>query len=194
MLEGSSIDSMLSIIAAIGDNRELGSENKLLWNIPGELKRFKEITLGHPIIMGRKTWESLPEKHRPLPGRTNIIITRDDSFQLECAAAARSPEQAITSARTVILNGEKKTCPNDAKFLGPVQDDNQKDEIFFIGGGQIFAQVLPMVNRLYLTVVHKTFSEADVFFPEYSEFTKVIERQKMKCPDFSYEFLTLERR
>ena len=159
---------MISIIAAIGENRELGGNNQLLWNIPGELKRFKEITTGHPIIMGRKTFESIG---RVLPNRTNIIITREPSFSVEGALVTDSVEKAVAIAR-------KQEGGN---------------EIFIIGGGQIFTQALPTTDRLYLTLVHKTFSEADVFFPEYLEFKKEIERQEMQGPEFTYSFVTLEK-
>src|SRR5258706_8448727 len=94
-------NTYISAIAAIGENRELGAKNKLLWNIPGELKRFKEITTGHPIIMGRKTFESIG---RVLPNRTNIIITRDPSFVVEGAVVVNSLNEAIHNAKHVILN------------------------------------------------------------------------------------------
>lgn len=159
---------MISAIAAIAKNKELGGGNKLLWNIPGELKRFKEITMGHPIIMGRKTYDSIG---RILPGRTNIIITRDSSYKLEGASIVSSVEEALDVAK---------------KSEGG-------DEIFIIGGGQIFKEAMPIMDRLYLTLVHKKFPEADTFFPEYSEFTKVIEETDMKGEEFDYTFKTLER-
>jgi dihydrofolate reductase len=159
---------MISAIAAIGENRELGKDNQLLWNIPGELKRFKEITTGHPIIMGRKTYNSIG---RVLPNRTNIIITRDPQFKVEGAIIVDSVEQAVAQA---------KQAPG-------------AEEIFVIGGGQIFKEMLAQTNRLYLTLVEKGF-DADTFFPEYqSEFTKEISRQSMEGPEFFYTFLTLER-
>ncbi len=159
---------MISAIAAIGENKELGGGNKLLWHIPGELKRFKEITMGHPIIMGRKTYDSIG---RLLPGRTNIIITRDLSYKLEGAVIAVSLDEALEKAKSSDGGGH----------------------IFIIGGGQIFKEALPKVDRLYLTLVHKTFSDADTFFPEYKEFTKIIEEQDMEGEEFNYTFKTLER-
>jgi len=159
---------MISAIAAIGENKELGGGNKLLWHIPGELKRFKEITMGHPIIMGRKTYDSIG---RILPGRTNIIITRDLSYKLEGAVIATSLDGALDAAK---------------KSEGG-------EHVFIIGGGQIFIEALPKIDRLYLTLVHKTFPEADTFFPEYPEFTKVIEETDMTGEEFKYTFKTLER-
>lgn len=164
---------MISAIAAIGEKRELGGHNTLLWHIPGELKRFKEITMGHPIIMGRKTYESIG---RLLPGRVNIIVTRQPlSFEFEKndeqVHVVNSLEDAISAA---------KTSPGS-------------EEIFIIGGGQIFKEAFSKIDRLYLTLVHKTFPEADTFFPEYSEFTKVIEETDMKGEEFDYTFKTLER-
>lgn len=158
----------VSIIAAIGQNREIGGKNQLLWNIPGELKRFREITTGHPIIMGRKTYESIG---RILPNRTNIIITRDPNFKIEGAIIVGSLETAIESAQAQLGSSE----------------------IFVIGGGQVFKESLAKADRIYLTLVHKFFSEADVFFPEYSEFSKIITKEDKKGPDFDYTFLTLEK-
>lgn len=161
-------NSRISAIAAIGENKELGGHNSLLWHIPGELKRFKEITMGHPIIMGRKTYDSIG---RLLPGRTNIIITRDQGYKLDGAVIVSSVGEALEVAK---------------KSEGA-------DEIFIIGGGQIFKESLPVTDRLYLTLVHKTFPDADTFFPEYPEFTHVVEETDMKGEEFDYTFKTLEK-
>lgn len=174
---------MLSIIAAIGENRELGSKNKLLWNIPGELKRFRDITLGHPIIMGRKTHESIG---RILTGRENIIITRDTDYTVDGGVVIHSLEQALR-----MVNQVSQSHDSSPVGTGKVSEEH---EIFIIGGGQIFREALSQTGRLYLTLVHKTFPDADVFFPEYEQlFTKIIERQDMQGPELSYTFLTLER-
>lgn len=157
---------MISIIAAIGQNRELGKDNKLLWNIPEDLAHFKRITAGHPIIMGRKTWDSLPFK--PLPKRTNIIITRDLDYQAAGAIVVHSLQEARTKV------------------------NQEKDETFIIGGGQIFKEALPIVDRLYLTIVHKSF-DADTFFPDYSQFTKVVSEEDGDSSDYEYSFITLEK-
>ena len=136
----------ISIIAAIGKNRELGKEGKLLWHIGDDLKRFKALTMRHPIIMGRKTFESIG---KPLPGRTNIVITRDENWSHEGVIATHSLEEAIEKAKE--LDGEK---------------------IFIGGGSQIYEQALPYTDKLYLTLIDDE-KEADSFFPEYEHlFTK----------------------
>ena len=147
-------------------NRLIGGENKLLWNIPGELKRFKEITTGHPIIMGRKTHESIG---RVLPNRTNIIITRDQDYHVEGAEIAHSLEKALQLAKT--------------KEGG--------EEVFVIGGGQIYQQALPLADRLYVTVVDGEY-EGDTYFPDYSEFSHATDRQEF-LGEPSYQTLSLEK-
>ena len=156
----------ISIIAAIGKNRELGKDNKLLWHIPGDLPRFKKLTTGHPIIMGRKTFESIG---RPLPNRINIVVTRDSNYNIEGVIVVHSIEKAIEEAK-------KK----------------DKEEIFIIGGGQIYEQVLPFTDRLYLTVIDAQ-AEADTYFPDYSEFKKIISEETNESGGLKYSFLVLER-
>lgn len=158
---------MISAIAIISKNRGLGFENKLLFHIPGELPRFKTITTGHPVILGRKTFESIG---RVLPNRTNIIITRDSSFAVDGAIVVHNLSEAVEKA---------KTAPG-------------ADEIFIIGGGQIFTEALPQTDRLYLTVVD-TEVPADTFFPDYREFTKILTEEKKTDWEYPYTFLTLER-
>src|SRR3989344_734446 len=118
----------IAIIAALGEQtRALGKNNELLWHIPDDLKRFKELTLGHPVIMGRKTWESLPPKFRPLPGRTNIVVTRQAGYVAEGAVVADSLETARVGATR---------APG-------------ADEMFVIGGGELYREALPFADRLY---------------------------------------------
>lgn len=156
---------MLSIIAVIGKNRELGKDEKLLWHIPGDLPRFKKLTMGHPVIMGRKTFESIG---RPLPGRTNIVITRDPSYTSEGAIITSSLDEAIEKGKAV---------PG-------------AEEIFVIGGGQIFAQVIDKTDKLYLTVVDET-ADADTFFPDYSRFTNVISKEANEGEGHRYTYYVL---
>ncbi|MCJ7826284.1 dihydrofolate reductase [Patescibacteria group bacterium] len=138
---------MLSVIAAIGKNRELGKDNKLLWNIPEDMAWFREKTTGHPVIMGRKTFASIGH---PLPNRLNIIITRDPSFQAEGITIVHSLEEAIE--------------------LGKAAGNN---EVFIIGGANLYAQAVPIADKLYITQVDALRPDADTFFPEYeSRFTK----------------------
>lgn len=158
---------MISIIAAIDSQRGLGKDNKLLWHIPEDLKRFKELTTGHPVIMGRKTFESIG---RVLPNRTNIVVTQNPDFSFEGVKAVSSIDEAIEEA---------------GRALG-------SEEIFVIGGGQIYAQAISKADRLYLTLVEGDFG-ADVFFPDYSEFTNIISEQKGETGDLKYTFLILQK-
>lgn len=154
---------MISIIAVIGKNRELGKDNKLLWDIPDDLKHFKKITSGHPVIMGRKTFESIGS---PLPDRQNIIITRDTNFKIEGCLIAHSIEEAF-------------------KLAG-----SNEREIFIIGGGQIYKQALPYAEKLYLTIVEDE-PKADIFFPDYSQFKNVVSEEKKEYNGIKYKFIEL---
>lgn len=169
---------MISIIAAIGKNRELGKNNALLWHIPGELPRFKKITTGHPIIMGRKTFESIG---RILPNRTNVIITRDREGFLQMA----NSKWQMDPKQLIVVSSLEQAIEEAKKAEG-------NDEIFIIGGGQIFEQALPLTDKLYLTLVDQAF-DADTFFPDYSMFTKVVEKEDHESEEFKYSFLTLEQ-
>ncbi len=131
----------ISIIVAIDQKNGIGLNNDMLIYISNDLKRFKQITNGHTVIMGRRTWESLPK--RPLPNRTNIIITKQKNFVADGAIIANSIEDAI------------KQCPTD-------------DEVFIMGGANIYEQFMPIAQKIYLTQIHKTF-KADVFFPSINK-------------------------
>ena len=157
----------ISIIAAMDEKRGIGKDGKLPWNIPSELKHFKEITMGHPIIMGRKTYEAIG---RSLPGRTNIIITRGKVEGGRGEVLVNSVEEALKIAK----------------------ESSGSDEIFVIGGGQIFSQVMEKVDKLYLTLIEGDF-KADTYFPEYSDFKKVIFEKSGEFEGLKYKFLDLER-
>lgn len=164
------MNSRVSIIVAMDRNRLIGGKNQLLWHIPGDLKRFQEITTGHPIIMGRKTHESIG---RVLPNRTNIVISRSSSLARPRLAGllwASSLENAIKLAR------------NEAG----------REEIFIIGGGQIYEQALPQTDRLYLTIVDGEY-EGDTYFPDYSAFSKVVDEQNFEESGMSYEIKILKK-
>ncbi len=133
----------ISLIVAMSENRVIGVKNHLPWSIPEDLKRFKEITLGHPIVMGRKTFESIG---RVLPKRTNIVVTRDRAYRVEGAAVCFSFEEALEWA---------------ARSPGG-------EETFVIGGAEIFRLAMPLAWRIYLTEVKWPF-EGDTFFPEFPE-------------------------
>lgn len=162
---------MINLIAAIDAERGIGSTTidrtkGLLWDIPGDLKRFKEITMGHPIIMGRKTFEPIG---RALPGRMNIVVTRDVNFTAEGVNAVHSLEEAVELAQ---------------------QHDN---EIFIIGGGQLFAEGLPLADRIYATLVEGAHG-ADVFFPEFEDqFARVELSEPMEENGETYRYATYER-
>lgn len=160
-------NTKLCIVAAIDEKRGLGKNNDLLFRIPEDLKRFRQLTAGKPVIMGRKTFESIG---RVLPNRTNIIITRDKNYKAAGTIVAHSLEEALRQA----------------------QGKPGKDEVFIIGGGQIFAQALPLVDKLYLTLVEGDYG-ADTFFPDYSEFKKVVHKQTGESSGYKYTFLDLER-
>ena len=133
---------MISLIAAVAQNRALGKDGQLLWHLPEDMRYFRETTRGKPVIMGRKTWESLPDVFRPLRGRRNIVISRNPAYDAPGATLAGSLEEAVRLA----------------------QDDA---EVFVIGGAEIYRQALPLAQRLYLTEVARDF-DADAFFPEFS--------------------------
>ncbi len=165
---------MVSMIAITNKNRVIGYKNRLLWDIPDDLKHFKKITKGHVVVMGDKTFESLG---RPLPNRTNIIITRDKDY--------RAPECVIVhSLEDALLQGKKE----EAK-LG-----NKTEEIFIIGGGSIYAQMLPFTDKLYLTVVDDEPKNADTFFPDYSEFKNIVsESVEYEHNGLKYKFIELTK-
>ena len=163
----------ISLIAALGERtRAIGKNNDLIWkDLKPDMRRFKEKTSGHPVIMGRHTWLSIPERYRPLPDRTNIVITSAERFEPAGAHRASSLEEAIEMART---------------FPG-------SDEIFIIGGGRVYADALPLADRLYLTLVESS-EEGDTFFPEYAAaFTKAVEEETHAEHVPPFTFLTLER-
>jgi dihydrofolate reductase len=166
----------VSIVVAIGrdrqHNRVIGKNNELLWHIPDDLKRFKALTLGHPVIMGRKTWESLPEKVRPLPGRTNIVVTRQKEYRADGAEIADSLPAALAVAASAA---------------------GDSGEIFIIGGAEIYKEALPHTDRLYLTLIDDE-KEGDAFFPPYEkEFTKVLSDEPYEWSGLAYRWVNLER-
>jgi len=178
----------INIIVAIDEKKGIGKNNQLLWHISEDLKRFKEITFGHPIIMGRKTYESIG---RVLPNRTNIIITRDATYKVEGAIVCSSLEEAIDIAKKT-EESSKKTQNHDSYFMIHNSDE---DEVFIIGGGQIFKEALDkgLVDKLYLTVVKGDY-DADTFFPDYKAlFRKELAREDKKDEKYQYTFVDLQK-
>ncbi|NCD69810.1 dihydrofolate reductase [Mucilaginibacter agri] len=158
----------ITIVVAISQNHAIGKDNKLLWNLPKDLKHFKDITTGHTVIMGRKTYESVG---KPLPKRRNIIITRQ-SITIEGCEVVSSIENALA------------LCADE-------------EEVFIVGGAEIYRQAMHLTNRIYLTIVKKDF-EADSFFPVIDEKEWKITEQEDFEPDeknnLPFSFITLERR
>lgn len=155
-------------VAIVGVRRAIGKNNDLLYRISEDLKRFKSITLGHPIIMGRKTFDSIG---KALPGRTNIVITRDTNYEKEGVIAANSLEEALSKAKEI-----------------------DQEEIFIIGGGEIYKQALPFTTKLYLTKIDADDKDADIFFPEFeSHFTKVVFEEHHPEGNPPYTFLELKK-
>jgi dihydrofolate reductase len=159
----------ISLIVAMASNRVIGLNNQMPWHLSADLKRFKEITMGHPIIMGRKTFEAIG---KPLPGRTNIIVSRNLSYQQEGCVVVDSIEAAINHG-----------CRLD-------------DEVFVIGGATLYEATLPIADNLYITQINQDF-EGDTFFPEFNKNDwSAVDREDMTDNEkvgFSYSFVKLIR-
>lgn len=134
--------SRIAYVVAMDDNRLIGRDNDLPWRLPDDMRWFREKTIGKPCVMGRKTYDSLPARFRPLPGRLNIVVTRNREYEAPGAVVVHSVEDALTAAGEV-------------------------EEIIIVGGADLFRRLLPVVDRLYLTRVHGT-AVGDVYFPEYN--------------------------
>ena len=154
---------MITLIAACSKNRVIGKDNTLIWNIPGDLKRFKELTSGHTILMGRKTFESIG---RPLPNRRNVILTRDKEFKAEGCLIYSDLKEVL-------------------ELFG--------NDLFIIGGEQIYKQTIGYADYIELTLIHKEF-EGDAYFPEIPEwFTEIKgKRQNLECEEFKWSYITYE--
>jgi dihydrofolate reductase len=161
---------MISIIVAVSEDLGIGKDNDLLWHLPEDMKRFKRLTTGNTVIMGRRTWESLPRK--PLQGRRNIVITDIPGEEFEGAESASS------------INDAASKCKKD-------------EGAFIIGGGSVYRQFMPLSDRLYITHVHKK-APADVFFPEIDpKIWKVIEKEEFETDDSNripYTYVIYERK
>jgi len=165
----------ISIVVATDSKRGIGKNGKLPWHIPEELKYFHKVTDGHPIIMGRKTFESIGHV---LSGRTNIIVTRD-------VESTKNSHPELVSGSHFIVSSLEEAISEAKKAPG-------SETICIIGGGQIFELALPLTDKLYITVVEGDFG-ADTFFPDYSEFKKVVSEEQKESSGFKYKLLVLER-
>lgn len=157
---------MISIIVAIGKNRAIGRNNQLLWNIPEDMAHFKKITSGHTVIMGEKTFLSIG---KPLANRKNVVVTLDKNFQAEGVEIRNSLEEVLQEAK------------------------QREEEVFVIGGGQIYNLSLSYADKLYLTVVDDAPDDADTFFSDYSEFKNIIKEEKCDNGQYKFSFLELTK-
>lgn len=158
---------MISLIAAAGENNVIGAENEMPWHLPADLAYFKKTTSGHAVVMGRKTFESIG---KPLPNRKNIILTRDQHFQREDCQVIHSVEEAL--------------------------EYEQGQELFVIGGAEVYRQFLPHANKVYLTRIHKSF-EGDAYFPELGDEWQLTSSEKHVADEknrYDYEFQIFEKR
>ena len=164
---------IISLISAMGHDRVIGINNRLPWKLPADMKWFREQTMGKPIVMGRKTFESFGAK--PLPGRANIIITRDTSYSAKDCIVVHSIDDAVKAAHS---------CEDHA------------DEMMIIGGASFYEQMLPRTDRLYLTEIHHPF-QGDSWFPAYNE-SEWHETKRIDCTAdeknrYDYSFVIYER-
>lgn len=161
----------VSLIAAVGRHGEIGRDNDLLWRTREDQLHFKNTTMGHPVIMGRKTWDSLPARFRPLPGRRNIVVTRNEAWQADGAEAAGSLDAALQRVAS-------------------------SSQVFVAGGAQLYAVALPRADELVLTEVDAAFEGADAFFPTWNKASfDEVSRQAHTDPDGRpYAFVTYRRK
>jgi dihydrofolate reductase len=165
----------ISIIVAVSENNIIGKDNTLIWHLPADMKYFKEKTTGHCIITGRKNYESIPEKFRPLPNRTNFVVTRQKEYLAPGAIICSSVELALEKAKTL-----------------------NEQEVFIIGGAEIYKQSIDLADKLYVTKIHQTF-EGDVSFPEIdfnvwketkTSFFNADDKNKYEYTFYEYEKVT----
>ena len=162
---------MLKILVAFDENRVIGKNNALIWHLPADLKRFKALTTGHVIIMGRKTYESIG---RPLPNRTTVVISRQQDLKIEGVILAHSVEEAILKAKSI-----------------------SRDDIFIVGGAEIYQLSLPLADQILVTQLHDIF-EGDAFFPEISpEIWEVAEQERGVTDEqnaYQFSYITYARK
>lgn len=162
---------MIKILVACDENRVIGKDNQLIWHLPADLKRFKSLTTGHVILMGRKTYESIG---KPLPNRTTIVITRQADFQAEGTITAHSVEEAILKAKSL-----------------------SREDIFIVGGAEIYTVSMALADQILLTQLHDIF-EGDAFFPEISPETwEIVDRERGLTDEknpFQYSFITYQKK
>ena len=161
--------SLITLVAAVAKDGAIGRDNALLWHIPEDMARFKALTLGKPVVMGRKTWNSLPAKFRPLPGRRNLVVSR---------SAAELPGAEVFAS----LDAALAACP--------------EPEVCVIGGGEIYALALPLASRLALTEVDAAFPDADRHFPAWPQhqFTEATREPRIGSTGLRFDFVDYVRK
>ena len=164
---------IVSIIVAMSANRGIGRNNDLMWHLPEDMKFFKDKTFGHPVIMGRKNYESIPEKYRPFKNRLNIVISSQANYNAPNCILVQNLSDALIAAK-----------------------QNEENEVFVIGGGQVYREALELgvVDRMYITEVDAVFSDAEVFFPDFleSQWERKILSSKEKDEKHQYSFVVYE--
>jgi len=158
----------LALIAAVDRQRAIGRAGGLLWHESADQQHFRRVTMGCPVIMGRKTWDSLPERFRPLPGRRNVVVTRNTAWQAAGAERAASLDAALS-----LLHDAPR--------------------VFVIGGGELYAQALPRADELVLTEIDTAFDGADAHFPAFSGFTESSREAHLAGDGTRYAFVTYQR-
>ncbi len=163
----------ISLIVAVTENMVIGKDNKLAWHLPDDMNYFSNMTKGHSIIMGRKNWESIPEKYRPLPDRKNIIVTRNNNFKYNGTIIVNSIEKAIEEARS-----------------------SEDEEIFIIGGGEIYKLGFKYVDKLYITEINAEV-KGNTYFPEWdkkywNEISRISHPSDKKHP-YSFDYVIYKK-
>ena len=160
----------VSIVAAVARGGVIGRDNAIPWRIPEDLARFRELTTGHPVVMGRRTWDSLPDRFRPLPGRRNVVVTRDPEWRAEDAERAASLDEALA-----LVDGASRA--------------------FVIGGGQLYVEALPLADELLLTEIDSEIA-GDTLFPpwERAEFDEVARDEHVSVTGLPFAFVSYRRR
>jgi len=160
----------VALVAAVARGGVIGRDSGIPWRLPEDMQRFRTLTMGHPVVMGRRTWESLPDQFRPLPGRGNVVVTRNSDWSAQGADRAGSIEDALR-----LLEGE--------------------GTVFVIGGGEIYAAALPSADELLLTEIDAEI-EGDTYFPNWDpdDFEEVARERHVSSDGVGYSFVTYERR
>ncbi len=158
---------IISAIAAIGRNRELGADKKLIWDFPTDMKYFRDTVRGHVVVMGRKTFEGVG---RPMPGSPNIVMTRQPDWKADGVEVHATISEALDRAREI-----------------------EPSEIFVIGGGQIYIEAMPWIDKLYLTLIDHDYPQADAFFPPYEKFKQVVKSWEVVENGVKLEFRELSK-